>query len=272
MGRKAQATAERVPGVRNRRVFLTGATALLTPATAWGAGVVTVFAAASLQESLTAAGAAWMAASGATARFSFGASSTLARQIDQGAPADVFFPADAEWMDWLARRGRIVVGSRRDLLSNRLVLIAPASSRTTLRIGFGMELARALGGRRLALADSTSVPAGRYARAALTALGVWDKVEGRLLPAENVRAAMAYVARGEAPLGIVYATDAMAEPRVRVVGVFPASSHPPIVYPAALVAASRNSRAGSLLGFLRGPRASTIFRRHGFGVLARTWR
>lgn len=256
--------------MHSRRAFLTAAAAAsLAPGFARAAGPVTVFAAASLQESLTAAGAAWTAKSGTPVRFSFGASSAIARQIDQGAPADLFLAADEEWMDWLASRRGIVTATRRRLLSNQLVLIAPAGSKTTLKIAPGMPLARALGGGRLAVADTASVPAGKYARTALTSLGVWASVEGRLLPAENVRAALAWVARGEAPLGVVYATDARAEPKVRVVGVFPASSHPPIVYPGAVTARSRNSGAAAFLGFLQGPRAGAIFRRYGFGVLAR---
>lgn len=255
--------------MRNRRAFVAGAAALLAAGPARAAGRVTVFAAASLQEALTEAGGAWTAAGGAPVRFSFGASSALARQIDQGAPADLFLSADEDWMDWLAARRRIAPASRRDLLANRLVLIAPARSRILLRVAPGMPLARALGRGRLAVADPEAVPAGKYARAALMSLGVWSQASGRLLPAENVRTALSWVARGEAPLGIVYATDAKAEPRVRVVGVFPASSHPPIRYPGAVVAASRSSAAPALLGFLRGPRASAVFRRHGFGVLAR---
>lgn len=255
--------------MRSRRVFLTGAAAALAPGLARAARPLTVFAAASLQESLTAAGAAWTATSGTPMRFSFGASSAIARQIDQGAPADVFVSADEEWMDWLAARAGIAPATRRRLLSNQLVLIAPASSKSTLKIASGMPLAKALRGGRLAVADAAAAPAGRYARAALISLGAWTSVEGRLLPAENVRAALAYVARGEAPLGIVYATDARAEPKVRVVGVFPASSHPPIVYPGAVTARSRNGGAAAFLDFLRGPRASAIFRRHGFGVVAR---
>jgi molybdate transport system substrate-binding protein len=255
--------------MHTRRVFLAGAAAALAPLPALAAGPVTVFAAASLQESLTAAGAAWTGTSGVPVRFSFGASSAIARQIDQGAPADVFISADEAWMDWLADRGGLVLSTRRRLLSNQLVLIAPAGSRTALKIAPGMALGRALGSRRLAVADTTAVPAGKYARTALTRLGVWDQVEDRLLPGENVRTALAYVSRGEAPLGIVYATDARAEPRVRVVGVFPPSSHPPIVYPGAVTATSRNSGAAAFLGFLQGPRASVIFRRYGFGVLAR---
>ncbi len=255
--------------MQTRRHFFVGAAMVLVPALARAAQPVTVFAAASLQESLTAAGAAWTAQGGAPVRFSFGASSAMARQIDQGAPADVILTADEEWMDWLAGRSLIVPASRRRLLSNQLVLIAPAGSKVSLKIAPGFALEKALGGGRLALADPTAVPAGKYTKASLTRLGVWDSVSDQLLPAENVRAALAYVARGEAPLGVVYATDAKAEPKARVVGVFPEASHPPIVYPGAVTAASRNSAAAGFLGFLQTPKVSAIFRRYGFGVLAR---
>ena len=255
--------------MHSRRVVLTGAAAALASGCVPASGPLTVFAAASLQESLSAAGAAWTATSETPVRFVFGASSAIARQIHEGAPADVMVSADEDWMDWLAARGGIVPATRRRLLSNRLVLIAPAESMSTLKVAPGMPLATSLGAGRLALADPIAVPAGRYARAALTSLGVWTSVEGRLLPAENVRAALAYVARGEAPLGVVYATDARAEPKVRVVGVFPESSHPPIVYPGAVTAGSHNSSAAAFLDFLQGPRAGPIFKGYGFGVLAR---
>lgn len=255
--------------MRDRRVFLAGVVAALIPVATRAGEPLTVFAAASLQEALTAAGAAWTARSGTPVRFSFGASSAMARQIDHGAPADVFLSADEEWMDWLEGRRGIVVATRRRLLSNQLALIAPAGSKTALKIAPGMPLARTLGSGRLAVADTVAVPAGRYAQASLTSLGVWTSVSGKLLPAENVRTALAYVARGEAALGIVYVTDAKAEPRVRVVGLFPASSHPPIVYPGAVTASSRDGRARSFLDFLQGPRAIAIFKRYGFGVLAR---
>lgn len=254
--------------MHSRRVFLAGAGAALASGCARTELPLTVFAAASLRESLSAVGAAWTATPEMPVRFTFGASSALARQIDQGAPADVLVSADEDWMDWLESRGGIVPASRRRLLSNQLVLIAPADSMSSLTIAPGMPLARSLGAGRLALADTTAVPAGRYARAALTSLGVWASVEGRLLPAENVRAALAYVARGEAPLGIVYATDARAEPKVRMVGVFSESSHPPIVYPGAVTARSRNSGAAAFLGFLQGPQATAIFKRYGFGAPA----
>lgn len=257
------------PGMLNRRRLLLAAAGLAAPRLALAASPLTVFAAASLQESLTAASEAWTRAGRAPARLSFGASSALARQIEKGAPADLFLSADLEWMDWLAERRLIVAASRRNLLSNQLVLIAPAASKTTLKVGKGMPLARALGEGRLAVADTAAVPAGKYAKASLTALGVWNSVSDKLLPGENVRAALAYVSRGEAPLGIVYATDARADPKVRVVGTLPAASHPPIVYPGAVLAASRNGAAGGFLGFLQGPEASAVFRKYGFGVLAR---
>jgi len=245
-----------------RRSLLAGlAFAPALPTSAW-AGEVTVFAAASMETALTAIARRYGARPGGPIRLSFGASSAMARQIAQGAPADLFISADQEWMDWVAQRRLVVAGTRRDLVANRLVLIAPRNSTVSLRIAPGMPLAKALGGGRMAVANPAAVPAGRYARAALTHLKVWSSVEGRLAPAENVRAALAYVARGEAPLGIVYATDAQAERRVRVVGVFPPASHPPIRYPAALV---RDTPAGrAVLNYLSGPEAMRLFSGQGF--------
>ncbi|WP_269715505.1 molybdate ABC transporter substrate-binding protein [Caulobacter sp. NIBR2454] len=225
-----------------------------------------VFAAASLRESLTAAGAAYTRQTGTPVTFSFAGSNAIARQIEQGAPADVVVTADAEWMDWMAERKLVAAASRKTLAGNTLVLIAPAGSNTKLVARRGFPLAAALGSGRLALADPT-VPAGRYGRAALTSLGVWGGVAAKTAPAADVRAALAYVARGEAPLGIVYATDAKAEPKVRVVSVLPASSHPKIIYPAALVSGSRNPQAGAFLRFLQGPQAKAIFRDAGFNPL-----
>lgn len=231
------------------------------------AAPVTVFAAASLKNALDEVGREY-ARTGGEARFSYAASSAMARQIEQGAPADVYVSADTQWMAYLAERRLIVAASRRDLLSNRLALIAPADSRVTLRVARGMPLGRALGRGRLAIAGP-EVPAGRYARAALSALGAWDAVSGRLAQAENVRTALQYVARGESPLGVVYDTDARVEPKVRIVGLFPTGSHPAIVYPAAVVAGSSNPDAARFLDFMSGPRAAAVFRRHGFTVLPR---
>ncbi|MFZ5670226.1 MAG: molybdate ABC transporter substrate-binding protein [Pseudomonadota bacterium] len=253
--------------MHSRRWILAGAAASAAAACARPLPPPTVFAAASLREVLSEAGSAW-AGRAPGPRFSFGASSAMARQIAQGAPADLFVSADEAWMDWLAARGLIAQATRRDLCGNRLALIAPAAGGPALSPGPGMPLAEALGEGRLALADPDAVPAGRYARASLAALGAWPSVEDRLLPAESVRAALAYVARGEAPLGIVYATDARAEPRVRTLGLLPASSHPPIVYPAALTTASRNGGAADFLAWLEGRQAAALFRRHGFTGLA----
>lgn len=230
---------------------------------------VTVFAAASLQNALTEAGQAYTAKTGTPVRFSFAGSSAIARQIEQGAPADLFVSADVEWMDYLADRKLIVPASRRDLLSNQLVLIAPKDSKISLKIVKGFPIAKALGTGRIALADPAVVPAGKYAKASFAALGVWDAVAPKVAAAENVRAALAYVARGETPLGVVYATDAQVEPKVRIVGVFPEATHPRIVYPAALTASSHNPGGAGFLGFLQSPEAGAIFKRYGFSILAR---
>ena len=234
-------------------------------ATAAHAAPVTVFAAASLKNALDEVGAAY-AKTGGEARFSYAASSAIARQIEQGAPADVYVSADSDWMNYLAERKLIVAASRRDLLTNRLALIAPADSNVALKVGKGMPLAKALGSGRLAVAGP-DVPAGKYARASLTALGVWNSVSGKLVQAENVRAALQFVARGETPLGIVYDTDAKVEPKVRIVGLFPDGSHPKIVYPAAVVARSKNPDAAKFLAFMRTPKAAAVFRKYGFTVL-----
>jgi molybdate transport system substrate-binding protein len=254
----------------SRRVLLA---ALATLALAAPAAVlararapITVFAAASLKNALDDAGKAFTAATGQPVAFSYGASSAIARQIESGAPVDVFISADADWMDYVQKRGLIAPASRRNLLTDHLALIAPAISKVQLRVAKGMPLARALGDGRLAVAGP-DVPAGRYAKASLIALGVWDSVSAKLAPAENVRAALEFVAQGQTPLGIVYDTDARIEPRVRIVSLFPDASHPPIVYPIALVAASKNDQARDLLAFLRGPRAAAVFRRYGFIVL-----
>ena len=225
-----------------------------------------VLAAASLQESLTDAANTWAAKGHAKPVLSFAASSALARQVIAGAPADLFLSADEEWMDAVAKAGLLRPGTRTTLLGNRLVLIARASSQVRLTPARGFPLAKALGTGRLALADPDAVPAGKYAKAALTALGVWGGVAAKVAPAENVRAAMALVERGAAPLGIVYATDARASKTVRIVGTFPAGSHPPIRYPVALLKASRNKDAAGFRAFLLSKQGRTIFARHGFSA------
>lgn len=227
---------------------------------------LTVFAAASLKESMDAAAAAYEAATGQRVRVAYAASSSLARQITRGAPADVFVSADREWMDVLQAGGQVDAGTRAELFSNTLVMVAPASSaQAPFALAPGMDLRPLLGAHgRIAMGLPGSVPAGRYARAALGSLGMWDAVASRVAGVENVRAALMLVARGEVPLGIVYGSDAAVEPRVRVLATFPAGSHPRIAYPAARVAASRHPRAEDFVRWLQGPAATGIFRRHGF--------
>lgn len=215
-----------------------------------------MLAAASLQEAMGEAADAWAMGGHPAPVLSFAGTSALARQIEQGAPADLFVSADEEWMDTLERQGLLRPGTRGDLLGNRLVLIAPKGSAAR-----GLA---DLGDGRLALADTEAVPAGKYAKAALEHLGEWPGVADRIAPAENVRAALALVERGEAPLGIVYATDAMASAKVRVVRVFPADSHPPIRYPVAILATASDPDAAALRAFLASPEAQRIFARHGF--------
>lgn len=241
--------------------------AFTTTAPAQEPASLTVFAAASLKESMDEAAAAYQRATGTPVRVSYAASSALARQIEQAAPADVFFSADLEWMDYLQQRGKLDPAQRRNLLGNRLVLIAPKASTRQVNLARPGSLATALGQGRLAVGQTRTVPAGKYARAALQKLGQWPGVETRLAESESVRAALMLVARGEAPLGIVYLSDARAEPAVRVVATFPADSHPPIVYPVAALRGERNAQANALVKWLASPEAGAIFRRHGFVLL-----
>ncbi len=229
---------------------------------------ITVFAAASLKNALDEAAAAYQRESGAETALSYAASSALAKQIEQGAPADVFISADLDWMDYLAKANLIAADTRANLLGNRLVLIAPALRPVALKIAPGFALAEALGDGRLAVADVKAVPAGKYAKAALEKLGVWAAVEGKLAQAENVRAALVLVSRGEAPLGIVYQTDAAADAGVKVVDVFPEDTHPPIVYPIAATAGAKfPDAARAFVSFLKGNAAGEIFAKQGFAVL-----
>jgi molybdate transport system substrate-binding protein len=227
----------------------------------------TVFAAASLKNALDAVAADWQKKTGGQALISYAATSALAKQVEQGADADVFISADLAWMDYLAERNLIDPKTRFNLLANQLVLIAPKDSEITTTIAPGFPLAKLLGDGRLAIAGVDAVPAGKYGKAALQSLGVWDDVKDKLAQAENVRAALRLVSRAEAPLGIVYASDAKADPNVKVVGVFPADSHPPIVYPAAKLAASRSPAAGGILDYLRSSAAAPRFEEDGFAVL-----
>ncbi|HZZ94065.1 MAG TPA: molybdate ABC transporter substrate-binding protein [Usitatibacter sp.] len=229
------------------------------------AQAITVFAAASLKEALDAAVQPYEAASGHRVVVSYAGSNVLARQIVAGAPAALFISADEDWMNEVEAHGRAVAGSRRDLLANDLVLISPAASGVEVAMGRRLDLARALGDGRLALANPDAVPAGKYAKASLVALGAWDGVRDRIAPAENVRAALALVARGEAPLGIVYRTDALAERGVRIVATFPAASHPPIVYPMVVLKGAPGS-ARELAAHLASPAVRAVWERFGFRV------
>jgi molybdate transport system substrate-binding protein len=223
---------------------------------------VTVFAAASLQNVMKDIGAAYAKTGAGPVTFSYGGSSALARQIEQGAPADVFISADPDWMTDADKRGFIQTATRKDLLTNHLALVAPKDSPIRLKIAPWFPLLQALGGGKLAMADA-AVPAGIYGQAALTNLNVWTQVEAQVARADNVRGALNFVARGEAPLGIVYDTDALVEPAVRIVDLFPDSSHPPILYPAALTKAAGPGSA-EFLKFVEGPEAKAIFERYGF--------
>ncbi|MEQ4574396.1 MAG: molybdate ABC transporter substrate-binding protein [Gammaproteobacteria bacterium] len=241
--------------------------AIALPMLAHAQSPLTVFAAASLKESMDEAAAAYQQATGTPVRVSYAASSALARQIEQGAPADVFFSADLEWMDYLQQRGQVDATQRRNLLGNTLVLVAPAASTPRVDLAKAGSLAAALGASgRLALGQTASVPAGKYAKEALQKLGQWDALGGRLAESESVRAALMLVARGEAPLGIVYGSDAKAEPKVRVVATFPASSHAPIVYPVAPLKNARNPAARAFVQWLATPAAKPIFVRRGFSL------
>lgn len=222
-----------------------------------------VFAAASLTNVLDEIGAAYTRQTGQPVKFSYAASSALARQLEAGSRADVFFSADLEWMDYVQARTLIDRSTRRNVLGNHLVLVAPADSKIELKIAPGFALASALGKGRLATGDPDTVPVGKYARSALTSLGVWDDVADKLVRADNVRSALAFIARGETPLGIVYETDAKVEKRVRIVDFFPADSHPPIVYPAAVTAQARPA-ARQFVEFLQSAPAQEAFKKYGF--------
>jgi molybdate transport system substrate-binding protein len=231
---------------------------------------VLVFAAASLKNALDEINAQYnaqyKASAGRGAEVSYAASSALARQIAAAAPADVFISADLDWMDYLEQRKLIRPESRTNLLSNRLVLIAAADSRLATIIAPGFPLVQLLGDGRLAMGDPVAVPAGKYGKAALEKLDAWAAVERKLARTENVRAALLLVARGEAPLGVVYQTDAAAEPKVRVVGTFPADTHPPIVYPIGVVASSTQPDAARYVTYLKSAAARPLFEKQGFTV------
>jgi molybdate transport system substrate-binding protein len=226
---------------------------------------ITLFAAASMKNAVDDIGAAFHKATGIKVVASLAASSALAKQIEAGAKADVFFSADRDWMDYLGTRNLVDKPSRKDLLGNRLVLIAPQDSGIQLKIAPDFPLAKALGKGRLSTGDPDSVPVGKYARGALTSLGVWNDVADRLIRAENVRSALSFVSRGEAPLGIVYETDALIDKGVKVVDVFPESSHLPIIYPVAATAVAQPATA-RFVKYLQGDAARASFKKFGFSI------
>lgn len=229
-----------------------------------------IFAAASLKNALDETASAWAKDTGKPVlKISYAASSALAKQLEQGAPADLFLSADLDWMDYVAGKGLIRPESRVTLLANRIALIAPADSTTTVTLGAGVDLTAALGQGRLAMANVDAVPAGKYGKAALEKLGGWDKVKDKVAQADNVRAALLLVSRAEAPLGIVYTTDAAADPKVRIIATFPEDSHPPILYPVAVTKDSTHPDALGFLGYLRGSGPRAAFEKQGFSVLNR---
>lgn len=243
--------------------LLVGAQAQKTDTT-----TITIFAAASLKTALDGAAAAYEKSTGNKVVISYAGSSALAKQIEQGAPADIFVSADLDWMDYVQKAKLIKDDTRFNLLGNRLVLIAPKASMVELKIGKDFPLAAALGDNRLAMANVKSVPAGKYGSAALQKLGVWSAVESKVAQADNVRAALALVAQGEAQLGIVYETDATAEPKVKIVDVFPEDSHPPIIYPIAIIAATKNGDAAkAFIDYLKSADAQAFFTKQGFTIL-----
>lgn len=251
-------------------VLAVGLLSILAPSLAGPAAAaekpVTVFAAASLKDVLTRIGDKWKAETGRQVVLSFAASSALAKQVEEGAPADLFISADRKWMDYLASKGLIDPATRRDLVGNRLVLVG-AKDAAPVVIDDMLDLRKRLGEGRLAVGLTASVPAGIYAKQALEHLKLWDGVKDRLAEAENVRAALVLVARGEAPLGIVYETDARAEKDVKLLGVFPEDSHDLIVYPAALTRQASLPEAAAFLDYLSSPEASAAFEAAGFSLL-----
>jgi molybdate transport system substrate-binding protein len=241
--------------------------ALLASGMARAEDRITVFAAASLKNALDAVATEWKTASGNEAVISYAASSALAKQIEQGAPADVFISADLDWMAYLSDKNLTKKDTETRQLGNRIVLVAAADSKVEANLTAGFDLAGLLGDGRLSMANVESVPAGKYGKASLEKLGMWDGVKDRLAQAENVRAALALVSTGEAPLGIVYQTDAAADPKVRIVAAFPEDSHPPIIYPAAVLTGSSKASSADFLAFMQSAKARGLFEAQGFTVL-----
>ncbi len=262
----------------SRRKWLGGITALCgavvlawslagAPARAEGTDVV-VFAAASLKNALDAVNAQWQKETGKKATISYAASSALAKQIEQGAPAQMFISADLDWMDYVAQKNLIKTDTRSNLLGNRIVLVAPKDKAQAVDIKAGFDLAKVLGDGRLAMANVESVPAGKYGKAALEKLGAWAGVADKVAQAENVRATLLLVSRGEAPAGIVYQTDAAADSNVKIIGTFPENTHLPIIYPIALTASAGHPDAAAFLAYLKSAKAKPLFEAEGFTVLS----
>ena len=239
-----------------------------TPAVAQGGDVV-VFAAASMKNALDNAAASWQKESGKTVKISYAGSSALAKQIEQGAPAQIFISADLDWMDYLAKKDLIRPDTRSNLLGNSIVLVTPKDKAAKIELKEGVKLGPILGDGRLAMANTASVPAGKYGKAALEKLGIWNDVAGKVAQADNVRAALLLVSRGEAAAGIVYKTDAAADVNVTIAGTFPDSTHPPIIYPVALVKGQDSADAKAFLDFIKSAKAKGFFEEQGFTVLGR---
>ena len=250
-----------------RHIVLATAVTLLMSTSSFAAEKINVFAAASLKNALDAVSASWKVDTANDAILTYAASNALAKQIAAGAPADVFVSADLMWMKYLTDKNLITKGSDVQMLGNEIVLVAKKDSKIELKIENGFKLADAVGAGKLAMANVDSVPAGKYGKAALEKLGVWASVESKVAQSENVRSALKLVDLGEAPLGIVYATDAKADAAVKVVATFPADSHAPIIYPAGIVSASKNADAAEFLKYLQSDKAKAIFEAQGFVVL-----
>jgi molybdate transport system substrate-binding protein len=236
-------------------------------APAAAADKIRVFAAASMKNALDAADAAWTQRSGKEVTVSYAASSALAKQLEGGAPADIFISADTDWMAYVSKKNLIKADTEIQLLGNQIVLVAAKDKAKPVEIKQGLDLAALLGDGRLAMGQVDSVPAGKYGKAALEKLGLWSSVESKVAGAESVRAALALVSRGEAPYGIVYQTDAASDPGVAIVGTFPADSHPPIIYPMAITADSKNKDVDAYFDFLKSSKAAPFFEHEGFTIL-----
>jgi len=256
-----------------RRFFglaLAAATALAPVVANAQSDSMVIFAAASLKNALDEIASGWSKeTSKPMPKISYASSSALAKQMEQGAPADLFISADLDWMNYVAKKDLIKTETRVNLLGNKIVLIAPKDSKAAVDVKQGFDLAKALAGGKLAMGNVDAVPAGKYGKAALEKLGAWNGVKDKIAQAENVRAALLLVSRGEAALGIVYSTDAAADPNVKIVGTFPADSHPPIIYPAAVTKDAKSADAKPFLDYLKSAKARPAFEKQGFAVLVK---